>query len=153
MYVKANGSEIQTFPYSLKQMKLDNSNVSFPKIISDELAASYNVFPVVEDPVPEHSDATQYIELNSAPTLVDGVWKLGWTVVTRNSDQQSAYDEDVGRILRVERDTKLAATDWWALPDSPTMTSEQTAYRQALRDLPTHSNWPHLSESDWPTKP
>ena len=34
-----------------------------------------------------------------------------------------------------------------------TMTSAQTTYRQALRDITTHSNWPHLEEDDWPTKP
>ncbi len=28
-----------------------------------------------------------------------------------------------------------------------------TTYRQALRDLPTHENWPHLSSTDWPIKP
>lgn len=27
------------------------------------------------------------------------------------------------------------------------------AYRQALRDITTHANWPNLADSDWPTKP
>ena len=26
-------------------------------------------------------------------------------------------------------------------------------YRQALRDISTHANWPDLDDSDWPTKP
>jgi hypothetical protein len=26
-------------------------------------------------------------------------------------------------------------------------------YRQALRDITTHANWPNLADSDWPTKP
>ena len=39
------------------------------------------------------------------------------------------------RMLRAERDVLIAATDWWATSDR-TMTPEQTAYRQALRDLP-----------------
>ncbi len=46
----------------------------------------------------------------------------------------------------------LEMTDWWALSDR-TMTAEQTAYRQALRDITTHANWPNLADSDWPTKP
>lgn len=25
-------------------------------------------------------------------------------------------------------------------------------YRQALRDITTHANWPNLADSDWPTK-
>ena len=39
------------------------------------------------------------------------------------------------RLLRIERDRLIAETDWWVLPDR-TPTSEQLAYRQALRDLP-----------------
>ena len=50
------------------------------------------------------------------------------------------------------RNSLLTETDWWAVSDR-TMTSEQTAYRQALRDITTHANWPNLADSDWPTKP
>lgn len=50
------------------------------------------------------------------------------------------------------RNMFLSATDWWAMSDR-TMTAAQTTYRQALRDITDHSNWPNLSKSDWPTKP
>lgn len=63
------------------------------------------------------------------------------------------------RLLRVKRDSLIAETDWWASSDL-TMTSEQTAYRQALRDLPstatpTLDSEGELDESSvtWPTKP
>ena len=63
------------------------------------------------------------------------------------------------RLLRIERDKRLSETDWWASSDI-TMTSDQTAYRKALRDLPASSS-PTLSNADrtgvgnvtWPTKP
>ena len=61
-------------------------------------------------------------------------------------------DSDAAERNRNERDRLIAETDWWASSDL-TMTAEQTAYRQALRDITTHANWPHLSEDDWPTKP
>ena len=52
--------------------------------------------------------------------------------------------------LRLERNAKLAETDWWVLPDR-TATTEQTAYRQALRDITdTYSS---LDTVVWPTKP
>ena len=41
------------------------------------------------------------------------------------------------RLLREERDLRLAATDWWASSDL-TMSSDRTTYRQALRDLPAN---------------
>ena len=53
---------------------------------------------------------------------------------------------------RSKRDTLIADTDWWASSDL-TMTEEQSAYRQALRDITDHANWPNLEESDWPVKP
>ena len=52
--------------------------------------------------------------------------------------------------LRVERNLRLAATDWWASSDR-TMTDEQTAYRKALRDLPANTSDP--ANPTWPTKP
>ena len=54
------------------------------------------------------------------------------------------------RLLRVERDKKLAETDWWASSDL-TMTTAQTNYRQALRDIT--DTYTSLSDVVWPTKP
>jgi len=54
--------------------------------------------------------------------------------------------------MRTKRNELLAETDYFALSDV-TMSAEMTTYRQALRDITTHANWPNLSDSDWPTKP
>lgn len=63
-------------------------------------------------------------------------------------------------VMRDQRNTKLAECDWWSCSDSPTMTDEQTAYRQALRDLPATAPTPPVSDIEamkswpvWPTKP
>ena len=61
------------------------------------------------------------------------------------------------RLLREERDRRIAETDWWVLPDRTT-SQAQKDYRQALRDLPSTSS-PKLDDNDnltnvtWPTKP
>ena len=55
-------------------------------------------------------------------------------------------------VLRQVRNGLLQQTDWWAVADR-TMTQAEMDYRQALRDITTHPNWPNLQESDWPTKP
>ena len=54
------------------------------------------------------------------------------------------------KLLRAERDSRLAATDRWGLSDL-TMTSDQTTYRQALRDITGTYN--SLDTVVWPTKP
>ena len=66
-----------------------------------------------------------------------------------SSESQNAHAAWSGRC---KRDALLEQTDVWALSDR-TMTSQQTTYRQALRDITAHANWPNLSDSDWPTKP
>ena len=63
------------------------------------------------------------------------------------------------RLLRIERDKKIALTDWRVLPDqSPS--DDWINYRQALRDLPASAS-PKLdsnydldfSSFTWPTEP
>ena len=58
--------------------------------------------------------------------------------------------------LRRQRDAKLAECDWWGASDN-TMTTAQTNYRQALRDLPDGAE-PTLTDGvlgnvTWPQKP
>ena len=54
------------------------------------------------------------------------------------------------RLLREERDRRLAETDWWASSDL-TMSSERISYRQDLRDIPSTAT--SLDDVTWPTKP
>ena len=51
--------------------------------------------------------------------------------------------------LRRERDNLLHDTDWWVLRGS--ITEAQTAYRQALRDLPANTADP--TSVTWPVAP
>lgn len=53
---------------------------------------------------------------------------------------------------REKRNQLIAETDYFALSDVA-LTAEMTTYRQALRDITSHANWPNLSDSDWPSKP
>jgi hypothetical protein len=60
-------------------------------------------------------------------------------------------------LLREQRNNLLSETDWQASSDL-TMTAKQTAYRKALRDLPSTAT-PSLNSDGqltgvtWPTKP
>ena len=59
--------------------------------------------------------------------------------------------------LRLERNKRLAETDWWCCSDQ-TPTQAQLDYRQALRDLPANSSpsldeWGQLTNVEWPVKP
>ena len=94
------------------------------------------------------------------PTVVslDGendAWDADGNVVELDEDAIAAVyaavanEEDL-KNLRYKRDKLLAEVDWWATSDR-TMTAEETAYRQALRDLPANTTDP--ANPTWPTKP
>jgi hypothetical protein len=77
--------------------------------------------------------------------------------IEKRRTQEAAEDvEDLKISNRQERNDLLASSDWTQANDSP-LTDEAKAswvtYRTALRNLPSHSNWPNLEDSDWPTKP
>ena len=75
-------------------------------------------------------------------------WGVTWSQVSAKKDELVAAEPM--RLLRAERDRKLADTDWWATSDR-TMTDDQTTYRQALRDVP--ANYSSLDDVVWPTNP
>jgi len=54
------------------------------------------------------------------------------------------------KLLREERNRRIAETDWWGASDL-TMTTAQDNYRQALRDITNH--YTDLDTVVWPTKP
>jgi len=64
---------------------------------------------------------------------------------TKKNDIASERNREKRLIL-------LSETDFHALSDV-TISDAMTVYRQALRDITSHANWPNLLDNDWPTKP
>lgn len=151
--VKTDGSGgILQWPYSEFQLKIDNPNTSFPKKMSEEGLASWNVYPVTVNEPPSYNEITHISEVNAAPELVDGSWVLNSTVREKTAEELTEWNDLAEATRRSLRRSKLEETDWWAMSDV-TMTEEQRQYRQALRDITSHANWPYLEDADWPTKP
>jgi hypothetical protein len=75
-------------------------------------------------------------------------WGTTWSAVNAKAAELKAAEPL--KLLRAERDKLIAATDWWASSDL-TMSAEQTAYRQALRDIT--ASYQSLDTVVWPTKP
>ena len=76
-----------------------------------------------------------------------------------NSKIASLDSAEAMRLLRIERDTRIAKTDWRASSDL-TLSNAWKTYRQALRDLPASAT-PKLNSDyeldltsvTWPTEP
>ena len=152
MFVKVTNGEIDTYPYSVGKLRRDNPRVSFPRKISNEMLASYGVHDVKWLPSPEHNTETHFVEYSPAPVLQDGAWVYAPTVRELSVEQLAERSVSRAGEARANRNTLLAETDYFALTDV-TMDAPMTSYRQALRDITAHENWPNLANNDWPTKP
>ena len=148
LLIKATGSTVEAYPYSLGMLRKDNPNTSFPKQPSVADMASFNVYPVTEAN-PTVGDG-QRLAKTWTPTLSGSDWILDHQAVDLTSDEVAEATAVLAANMREERNKRLAITDWAAMPDSPTMSDAMTAYRAALRDVPTQSDFPTVT---WPTAP
>lgn len=74
-----------------------------------------------------------------------------WTTEEEERIARESSDEYKAEVIRNERDWKLLQTDWWELPSHGGMTTEESTYRQALRDITSQATFPESVE--WPVKP
>tara|TARA_E500000318_G_scaffold73471_1_gene68124 strand:+ start:593 stop:1087 length:495 start_codon:yes stop_codon:yes gene_type:complete len=148
------------------ELRRDNPNISMPRVWNSNVHDALNVDPVLPAQRPTVGIGQyQFVARNGAVQDANDNWVEAWEIrdmfaddeeLGTKAEQEAAYqtelDNNAAKSNRSQRDKLLTETDWWAVSDR-TMTSEQTTYRQALRNITTHSDWPHLQEDDWPTKP
>ena len=151
------------------QWRSHYSNVSLPRTWKQATLAGLNLEAVLASPA---ATTTQYQTSVRDGVVQDanGNWVENYIarnmfadttdedgVTTTKAEHEAAYqaglDAKAAESNRTKRDTLLAETDWTQVADAPVDTAAWATYRQALRDITTHTNWPNLSESDWPVKP
>lgn len=149
------------------QIRLDNKNMSLPKVWNANVCDALGVDPVLAAPAPEPSAAYKSVVRNGAVQDANGNWVQAWVeremfteYTDENGDvqtvaaQKTAYDtlvnNDLAKSARSKRDGLLKETDHYGLSDV-TMSSEMTTYRQALRDVPQQTDFP--GTISWPEKP
>lgn len=92
MYIKPPS----TAPYSIRQLRIDNPETSFPANPGDTLLAEWGVVPVVVRPIPEHDPQTHHAVLLE-PVEIDGEWVQHWDVRSLSvEDMQSRQAADTG---------------------------------------------------------
>ena len=148
LLVKVTNNTVQQYPYSIGLLRKENPNTSFPKQVSAEDMASFNVYPVTEV-TPAVADTQKLVKIWT-PTLVDGAWVLAHEAVDLTLDDIAEATAVLAANARVTRDGLLAATDFYALSDV-VMTSDMTTYRSDLRAVPAQTDFP--TTINWPTAP
>lgn len=145
MYAKINNGAVETYPYSISDLKSANPNTSFPSVISNALLAEYGVQTVVVTGQPSVDHTKTVYE--GIPAFIDNQWTQTWAVADASPEVIAERLANQWTSVRSERNERLAATDWTQLYDAPVEPMEYTAYRQALRDITTQANpfnivWP-----------
>jgi hypothetical protein len=141
---------VAKYPYTIGNLRRDNPNTSFPKHPSNELLAQWGMHLVAKVDRPS-TDQTKNVN-EGTPVFVDGTWTQVWEVTDATAEDVVERIEQQGTSIRSQRDALLSETDWMALSDN-TLSAEWATYRQALRDITSHANFPYLNETDWPVKP
>ena len=154
------------------QVRKLNSNTSLPRVWDANVCYALGIDPVLEAPKPEVTGYTQAVR-NGATQDANGNWVQAWSVVDMfqdytddegvthtKADQEAAYQADLdakaAESVRTQRDAKLAESDWMVIKSAETgiaLAAEWATYRQALRDITTHANFPNLEEANWPVAP
>jgi hypothetical protein len=151
MYLKVSGSNI-IYPYSVQQLKMENKNVSFPSIISNELLATFNVYPVKLVDAGFDDDYTKdVVEIN--PTLSGSEYVQTYQISDADEITITTRKEIKWEEIRETRNNLLKDCDWTQFQDSPITGSKLTewqTYRQSLRDVTSQENPYNIT---WPTKP
>lgn len=83
----------------------------------------------------------QVVELTAEEEAARDAEEVAW---------KSGAADRAWKALRLERNAKLAASDWMAMSDY-TMSDPWKTYRQALRDLPANTADP--ANPTWPEEP
>ena len=146
---------------SMGEHKMLFPNVSFPSSgpTSDWMTEN-SVMPVT---ISRSYDRMTQKSTSVEPYIEDNVVYLHKIESLTDSEKTAAQTAETNRVAesqRAERNRRLAETDWMACSDV-TMSNDWKTYRQALRELPTHSNWPNLKvpdidgsgDNDWPVEP
>ena len=154
------------------QWRAANPNMSLPRTWKAATLDALDLDPVLKSPAATttayQTSVREGVEQDANGNWVEkyiardmftdttGTDEDGNEVTTTKAEHEAAYqatlDAKTAKANRTKRDGLLSNTDWMALSDV-TMSAEMTTYRQALRDITAHANWPNLADADWPTKP
>jgi hypothetical protein len=147
MYLQ-NKNGIITYPYTIEQLKLDNSNTTFPENLSEDVLNIFDVYSVNITPKP--NDHTKNI-VEGEPTLIDGNYYQNWIQTDASAEEISIRVEYKWIEIRELRNNLLSQCDWTQLSDISNEIKEiYTPYRQQLRDITNQSDPFSIA---WPLKP
>ena len=140
MYIKITNDGINS--YSIRQLKNDNPDVSFPQNPSDELLAKWGVYPASQAIKPT-IESWQRLEREQTPTQdSEGNWVFDWVVADVPATSAMVKAEAKRRILHIlpewkQRNLTARATELaikgvqnWSLEEQTEVAAGQALWNQ-----------------------
>lgn len=154
MYAKIINDEVIQYPYSIRDLRIDYPNTSFPNNLTEDDLNSYNVYKIQSTSKPS-CERNQKVE-ETTPVLENNVWKQKWETINLSEEEYNILLEATARRVRMTRDRSLAEfVDVINPMRWESMTDEQKQawrnYRQELLDVPEQESFPW--EIEWPVTP
>lgn len=148
-YVRtAPDGALEQYPYTLTDLRRQNKGTSWPKQISDEVAADFGVFPVTPAPQPA-DDYT--VNLERTAIKEGSEWVEQWIETPATPEQITERTNAKAGDVRADRNQRLADCDWTQLSDAPVDHVTWATYRQDLRNITAQAGFPW--NVVWPTPP
>jgi len=133
--------------YSIGQLRRDNPQVSFPKVLSDELLASYGMYSYTR-PTPEEYDSLAWRLIDDDFVQdADGNWSLPYKL-------EAHPLADAEANVRSYRGGLLSESDWIvtkSVEAGQAVPADWATYRQELRNITDQEGFPYSVV--WPAKP
>jgi hypothetical protein len=151
MYIKIRQEGANIYPYNIGDLKTDFPNTSFPEIITDQCAESFNVFPVTLN-IPEKTRFEELVDLDPVEDL-NGKWVQSFRKEKMTNEKIEIMTNDQWTVIKSQRNQYLQECDWTQLSDSPlTIEKKQDwlLYRQSLREVTLQADPFNIT---WPVKP
>lgn len=100
------------YPYSIRNLKKDYPQVSFPNTLTNETLSRYGVYTVVKTDKPNYDPILENIEEHT-PENIEGVWRQRW-LVTKASDEQIE-----SRLLEIKKAAEESRAEAYRLEADP----------------------------------
>lgn len=140
MYIKLPN----IYPYNLERLFPDNPQISFPNVLSLELLAEYDIYPVSPTNQPTYDNKTHRIE-EILPIQVDGIWTQQWEIYELTSEEINIARNSMkcsprqARLALQQVGLLTAVTNWIATANEITQIEWEFA-------LVIKRNWTALNE-------
>lgn len=157
VYVLAPDNTVEKYPYSLTDLIFNNPETSFPNPMTNEVAADFSTYPVVETPQPLYDPISENLDWVD-PILEDGVWVQQWSVSAATPEEITEREIQAKQTNKQIASQLLSETDWVDIPavsdpnNIPHLENREefNTYRLTLRAIAVT---PPVTVDPWPVEP